>query len=270
MRKSVLLLIALVVLAASCGTSQKVLYFQNSQDGQGIALPEAKDITICPKDKISIIVKSRDYNLSNLFNLPYFTQRVGTSVEAVSSNGYTQGIAGYLVDDSGCIDFPVLGTIKVEGMTRGQLQQYLRNRLISEDLVKDPTIVVDFMNLRISVMGEVNAPGRYAIDHDQFTVLDAISAAGDLTIYGNRNNIKVLRTEDGKKFTYNVDISSLDSLAVSNAYYLKQNDVVYVEPNRVRSRQSTVNGNNILSASFWISVASLVSNIALYFINANR
>ena len=258
--------LAAVLFVASCGTPQKIIYFQDEANGQSVELPHNQPITLQPEDKISIIVKSRDYNLTNLFNLPYFTQRIGTSAETANTVGFTQGVAGYLVDSDGCINFPVLGNIKVAGMTRAQLSDYIEKTLIEMDYVKDPIVIVDYMNLRVGVMGEVNTPGRYPIDRDEYTVLDALSAAGDLTIYGKRENIRVLRTENGRKYTYYVNINSVDSLAKSPAYYLKQNDVVYVEPNNVRARQSTVNGNNILSTSFWISVASLASTVALYFV----
>jgi len=264
--KHLVILLGLMLLMASCASSKKVLYFQDAQDGVGVALPPARKITIKPDDKISIIVKSRDHNLTNLFNLPYFTQRIGTSIESVSVQGYTQGIAGYLVDEYGNIEFPVLGSIHVAGRTRTEIQDYIRELLIKEDLVKDPVVIIDYMNLRVGVMGEVNVPGRYPIDHDEFTILDALTAAGDLTVYGKRENVKVLRTDGGMKYTYMVNVASLDSLAKSPAYYLQQNDMVYVEPNKTRARQSTVNGNNVLSAAFWISVATLISNITLYFV----
>jgi len=264
--KQIVFLSVAILILASCGSSKKVVYFQDAQEGVGVALPPVRKIRIQPDDKISIIVKSRDYNLTNLFNLPYFTQRIGSSTENVAAQNYTQGIAGYLVDENGNIEFPVLGSLHVAGRTRTEIQDYIRDLLIHEDLMKDPVVVVDYMNLRVGVMGEVNAPGRYSIDHDEYTILDAITAAGDLTVYGKRENVKVLRTDGGMKYTYMVNVASLDSLAKSPAYYLQQNDMIYVEPNNVRARQSTVNGNNVLSAAFWISVATLISNIVLYFV----
>ena len=117
------------------------------------------------------------------------------------------------------------------------------------------------MNLCISVMGEVNKPGRFNIDRDCITVIDALSMAGDLTIYGQRNNVLVQRVEDGVMKAYRIDLTSGEQVYTSPAYYLMQDDVVYVEPNPVKARQSTVNGNNLLSTSFWISIASLIASI---------
>lgn len=131
---------------------------------------------------------------------------------------------------------------------------------MGRELVKDPTVTVEFVNTGINVMGEVMTPGRYDINRDHLTVLDALSLAGDLTINGRRENVKVLREENGQTKVYTLDLTDLNKLVKSPAYSLQQNDVVYVEPNDFRKRQTTVNGNNALSTGFWISVASLITS----------
>ena len=123
------------------------------------------------------------------------------------------------------------------------------------------------MNLTGSVMGEVNSPGRYSIDKDKMSILEVLSMAGDLTIYGRRDNVLVLRQEEGEQKVYAVNLASADQLYTSPAYYLQQNDVVYVEPNDTKARQSTVNGNNVRSTSFWLSLASLLTTIAVLIFN---
>lgn len=125
---------------------------------------------------------------------------------------------------------------------------------------------MEFANLCISVLGEVNSPGRFNIDRDRLTILDALSMAGDLTIYGNRNKVMVLRQEGGTQRVYGVDLTSGEYVYTSPVYYLQQNDVVYVEPNSMRARQSTVNGNNVRSTSFWISLASFLTSLTTIFI----
>lgn len=257
----------LAAIASSCATPTAIPYFQDvDRSDSTAAVPEnARPIIIRPEDKLSIIVNSRDMQITNMFNLPYVAQRIGQTSESLSSN-YSQGIAGYLVDENGDIDFPVVGIIHVAGLTRDEVSKLIKDRIVSNGLAKDIVVTVEYMNLKVSVMGEVSRPGRYNIDRDEFTILDAISAAGDLTIYGKRDNIKVLRTIDGVKQTFLVDLTSASELVSSPVYYLQQNDVIYVEPNSVRARQSTVNGNNIRSTSFWISIASLASTVALYFL----
>ena len=173
------------------------------------------------------------------------------------------GILSALQSKYGNIDFPVLGHIHVAGMTREEIALCIKEELISKNLVKDPVVTVEFMNLTVSVLGEVANPGRFNIDKDRLTLLDALSMAGDLTVYGKRENVLVQREENGKKTLYRVNLNSGYDLYASPVYYLQQNDIVYVEPNSVRARQSTVNGNNVRSTSFWLSLASLLTTITV-------
>ena len=229
-------------------------------------IPYVKAITIRPEDKISIIVNSRDPQLTDLFNLPYVTRQLGQSSNTYST-GTSQGVSVYTVDANGEIDFPVLGKVYVAGMKREEIAVYIKSEWIKENLVKDPVVTVEFANLCISVLGEVNNPGRFNIDRDRLTVLDALSMAGDLTIYGNRYKVMVLRQEGDVQRVYGLDLTSGEHVYSSPAYYLQQNDVVYVEPNAVKARQSTVNGNNVRSTSFWISLASLLTSVAILIFN---
>lgn len=266
-----LLLILFACLAAlsSCGSSKKVIYFQDLKPGESeIRLPDAMAITIRPEDKISIVVNSRDPQLTDLFNLPIMSRQLGQSMRSSGSSvGASQGVSAYTVDANGEIDFPVLGKIRVTGMKREEIAEHIKSELMKENLVKDPVVTVEFANLCISVLGEVNNPGRFSIDRDRLTVLDALSMAGDLTIYGNRYKVLVLRQEGDVQRVYGLDLTSGEHVYSSPAYYLQQNDVVYVEPNAVKARQSTVNGNNVRSTSFWISLASLLTSVAILIFN---
>lgn len=260
--RAAFLLLSGVFLLASCSSYKKVVYFQDISSGlYEIPLAVPTEITLRPGDKISILVNSRDPQLMDLFNLPYVSRQLGMSSRTNVTTSTTQGIMGYTIDEEGYIDFPVLGKIKVEGMKRENVAEYIKSELINNNLVKDPVVTVEYMNLCISVMGEVNKPGRFNIDRDCITVIDALSMAGDLTIYGQRNNVLVQRVEDGVMKAYRIDLTSGEQVYTSPAYYLMQDDVVYVEPNPVKARQSTVNGNNLLSTSFWISIASLIASI---------
>lgn len=263
------LFVAGIAMFSSCGSSKEVVYFQDLKPGESeIKLTELQVITVRPEDKISIIVNSRDPQLTDLFNLPIVSRQLGQSLKgngAVNSN--SQGISAYTVDANGEIDFPVLGKIRVAGMKREEIAGYIKNKLMEENLVKDPVVTVEFANLCISVLGEVNNPGRFSIDRDRLTLLDALSMAGDLTIYGNRSKVMVLRQEGDVQRVYGVNLTSGEHVYTSPAYYLQQNDVVYVEPNSVKVRQSTVNGNNVRSTSFWISLASLLTSIGILVFN---
>lgn len=264
-----LILLAGVVALSSCGSSKQVVYFQDLKPGETeIKLPEVKTITVRPEDKISIIVNSRDPQLTDLFNLPFVSRQLGQTLRNGGTYvGNNQGVSVYTVDIEGEIDFPVLGKLRVLGMKREEIAEYIKNELIKENLVKDPVVTVEFANLCISVLGEVNSPGRFSIDRDRLTILDALSMAGDLTIYGNRSKVMVLRQEGDMQRVYGLNLTSGEHIYSSPAYYLQQNDVVYVEPNAVKARQSTVNGNNVRSTSFWISLASLLTSIGILIFN---
>lgn len=249
----------------SCSAPSRVTYFQDLRPGESEQkVIAATEIKVRPGDKLSIIVNSRDPQLTQLFNLPYVGQQIGQgSVTANATSGNSQGVSGYTVDEKGMIDFPVLGKIEIAGKNREEIAVFIKEELLSKNLVKDPVVTVEYMNLCISVLGEVAKPGRYSIDRDKVTVLDAISMAGDLTIYGKREKVLVLREEEGVQHVYGINLCSAEHLYTSPVYYLRQNDVVYVEPNSVRARQATVNGNNVRSTSFWISLASLLTTVAV-------
>lgn len=267
--KRCLLLAACAALLSSCATPKEVVYFQDLQQTDGtLAAVQAKEIRVRPDDKISIIVNSRDPQLTDLFNLPYVSRQLGQTLRSVTSTyGQSQGVSGYTVDSEGNIDFPVLGKIHVEGMTREEIGRCIKDELIGQDLVKDPIVTVEFMNLTVSVMGEVAKPGRYAIERDRITILDALSMAGDLTIYGRRDAVMVQRMEGDTLQVYQLNLVSGQDVYNSPAFYLQQNDLVYVTPNDVKVRESTVNGNNIRSTSFWISIGSLLTSVAVLITN---
>lgn len=249
----------------ACSTPARITYFQDLRPGESEQqVVAATEIKVRPGDKLSIIVNSRDPQLTQLFNLPYVGQQIGQgSVTSNATSSNSQGVSGYTVDEQGMIDFPVLGKIEIVGKNREEIAAFIKEELLAKNLVKDPVVTVEYMNLCISVLGEVASPGRYSIDRDKVTLLDAISMAGDLTIYGKREKVLVLREENGVQRVYGVNLCSAEHLYTSPVYYLRQNDVVYVEPNNVRARQATVNGNNVRSTSFWISLASLLTTIAV-------
>ena len=252
---AVLVMIALT----SCDVQKKIVYMQDVNSGKELVPVGVANIHVQPGDKLSIMVSSRTPELSNLFNLAVPYRYIGAS----SSSAQSQS-AYYTIDNSGEIDFPIVGKLYVAGMTRQEIATIVKTRLVEEDLLKDAVVTVEFANLTFSVMGEVNAQGRYNIDKDQVTLLDALSMAKDLTINGNRKNVLVLRTKlDGTQTSFRVDLTNSTSLYNSPAFYIRQNDVIYVEPNMQRSRQSNSALNTFQSPSFWISLTSLACTIVL-------
>ena len=275
LRNSLAALFALSI-AASCSTPKNITYFQGVSDAEvlEIAAVADKEIKIQPHDKLNITVTCKDPALARMFNLQVYTnttsQRTGyngTERFRDYGVGYSDGIEAFTVGPNGTIDYPVIGSIKVEGMTRSELASFIKGEIMGRGLIKDPVVTVEFLNVGFSVLGDVNVPGRYDVNTDVITILEGISLAGDLNLQGQRENIKVLRREGDKIKTYIVDITDAKELVNSPAYYLKQGDVIYVEPNKIRKRGTVANGNAVLNISFWISIASLLTSAAILFKN---
>ena len=226
--------IAIIILFASCKTVDKVNYMQDIKANDIINTPP-KDIRLLPGDQISVFVKSKDDVLTEHFNI---------------SLPNMQKTLSYTIDPNGEVDFPMVGKIKLSGETRSEAAETIKSKLIEEYGVKDAIVTLDFANLRVSVLGEVNKPGSISIDKDNINILEALSMAGDMTIYGKRNDIMVVRDNGNQKETYIINLTSAKETMSSPAYYLKQNDIVYVPANNTRQRQATINGNNLKSTSF--------------------
>lgn len=254
--KKVLLIIAVIIVAVTSCTTPNVTYFNDMKNSQNEAIKHVLDIRLRPDDKLTIVVKSQDQRLSELFNLTIYSTRIS------GSSGSSQYMSSYTIDSQGNIDFPVLGKLHLAGMKREEVAELIKDELINRKQINDPHVTVEYTNLSVDVMGEVNKPGRYSFDRDHITLLDALSMAGDLTIFGQRDSVKVIRANGyTDQTTYVVNLLRADDLYASPAFYLQQNDVVYVAPNDYRARQSTINANNVRSTSFWISIASLAASV---------
>lgn len=260
MKKILFLLTIGVLMLSSCSSIKDFNYFQDTASGDVNRVTDAlKTVKIKPHDKISIIVTCRDPQLSAMFNLVSATNRMGqTSSQSNSSVSY------YTVDPSGEVDIPVLGRIHVAGLSRSEIAEKVKQRLVSsEQGVKDATVTVEYANLYVGVLGEVKNAGIVPIDRDRFTILDALERAGDLTQYGNRKNVKIFRKNGDNIETYEVDMTKFKELCASPVFVMQQDDIIYVEPNKVKARTSTATGNTLLTPSFWMSVLSVGISIAV-------
>lgn len=263
-RKALLLLIASAWLA-SCSTPKDVTYFQDAEALNGMAIQAEQQFRLQPEDKINIVVNSSNPMLEKQFTLTTMNTSyvLGSSVTpktTTNSTGNNQMIA-YTVDEQGTIDFPILGKISVLGKTRQEVATYIQDRLIARELVNDPIVTVEYVNLGVNVLGEVNKAGHIDINKDHFTILDALSRAGDLTINGDRRRVLVTRQVDGVNQVYTVDMTNMQTLLNSPAYYLQQNDLVYVSPTDKRKREARATGNTFNTPAVWISIASLLTTI---------
>lgn len=258
-------LLSAMLLLASCSTPKNITYFQDVTTGTVIEPAQQLEIRVRPEDKLSIIVTTQDPALSSLFNLVQTQTRIGnttTSTTGASSSNDGRTLF-YTVNNDGNINFPVLGELHLGGMTRSEVASFIEKKLIDNNLVKDPIVTVEFINTGLSIIGEVKSPGRYEFNKDRLNIIDAIAMAGDLTNLGQRENIIVFREiEGGKRQVYKIDLTDMASIAESPVYYLQQNDVIYVEPNDKKKRETTASGNSAFSPSFWVSIGSLGITIA--------
>lgn len=245
--------LCLLVLLTGCSAPKEVLYFQDVASLKEGAIEKEYEVTINKDDLLAIVVSSKDPELALPFNMPLVTYQIGNQYSG------QQRLLGYLVDSEGNIDFPILGKLHLKGLTRMQVTNLIKNKIMSEGLIKDPVVTVQFLNFKISVIGEVARPGTFDITGDRITLLEALSRAGDLSIHGRRDRVAVIRERDGKRTVLFHDLRSSDVFQ-SPCYYLQQNDIVYVEPNKVRTGQSRINSNN--SANVWLSAVSVLASIS--------
>ena len=269
--KPLILTLLTGLVLCSCGNVTNIAYIQDLNDTFQDSHGELPLVKAQSGDKLSIVINSKDPQLADLFNLPVVAHRIGFAQS--SSVNSSQQMSCYTIDGDGYIDFPVLGSVKVLGMTRSKIAEKLKTEMIERDLIKDPVVIVEFGNHFVSVLGEVSRQGRYAFDRDRMSILEALAMAGDLTIYGKRENVKVLREENGTQHIYTIDLTKGMQMLKSPAYYVQQGDIIYVEPNETRALQSTLNGNTVRSTSFWISIGSLltsVTSVLMVILNSTR
>lgn len=256
-------LMLLLVALSSCSTPYNVAYFQDMPLEKNVPIVKPSLVRLHPADKISILVSTRDASLSQLFSL-YSTYSIGSPNTNNSTGNYRA--SEYTVGSDGCINFPVLGSLNVLNKTREEVQNFIKNELISQNLVKDPIVTVEFVNLNVTMVGAAGRVGRIPIDRDKFTILDAIGQAGDLDITGQRENIRVIReTGTNQRMAFEVNLCSAEELYNSPVYYLQQNDIIYIEPNNKVKRTSTEYGSSMVQYTFWVGlVTSALTIVALF------
>lgn len=260
--KNFFILLALLVAVSSCTTQRNVAYFQDITEDGAIVSQAEKFLVFRKGDKITVNVNSA---ATPEQAARYMTPLVSTRGSGLSASQYQ---SPYTVDNEGNITMPGLPPVKAEGLTRSQLESTIQS-LLRADLLKDAVVTVDVFGRYVTVLGEVRVPGRIEMTKDYLTILEALGAVGDLNIQAMRNEIVVLRHEDGQIKNYFVDMRSKDIMN-SPVFYLQQDDVIYVKPNKYRRGQSTVNDNSLRSISTWLSVASVVTSITILITNAVR
>ena len=249
-------ILAFAILMSACSTSRSSLtYFEDIDSRIAQFETDTADLVIAPHDELMISVTSFVPEATAQYNLP--PTNLSTSENTQISTTYA--ISTYTVNTQGYIDIPSIGPLKVEGLTTSQLTDSLIS-IISRSVV-DPNVRVQLVNFSVNVIGEVKNPGRFKVNNQRISILDAIAMAGDLTEYGKRDGILLIRESDGKRTVHKLNLNSADILD-SPYFYLRQNDVVYIEPNKIRKDNSKYNQNNAYKLSVTSTVVSAVSVIA--------
>lgn len=246
---TLLSLLFVLFLTTSCASRKDLVYLQGASNAKELVSYEP---VLQPDDVVMIVVSSENPEVAAPYNLKAITVQ-GDSENTIG----TQRMQTYILDKEGKIEFPLLGSIALGGLTKTQAVSKLKELL--KDHVSDAVINFRILNFKVTVLGEVQKPGTYSVASERITLLEAIGMSGDLTIYGNRTNVLLIREKNGTKTMERIDLTKSDFLN-SSAYYLSQNDVVYIEPNKTRINSSAIGPNLTVGIS---ALSLIVTIIAL-------
>lgn len=258
-----IVILSAILLLGSCGSSKKIAYFQNADTLNLASSKGLFDAKIMPKDLLTITVSTTDPKAAMPFNLSV-SSTLGTNGNLSSGSG---SLITYLVDNQGYINFPVVGQIHVGGMTKGECEQTVAEKIKPYlSSTENPIVTVKMASFKVTVAGEVRAPGVITVDQEKISVIEALARAGDLTIYGKRDNVMLIREDaNGEKSVHRLNLNDAN-LIKSPYYYLQQNDYVYVEPNSVQAKNSAIGS----STTIWFSVIGIVTSVASLMVNVLR
>jgi polysaccharide biosynthesis/export protein len=249
---------SIMLLISACVNTKKTTYF-NDVGNTHIDAPESIVPLIHRNDLLSISVSSSNAEASKLFNEPNFSATVTST-----NNGSTQQMVGYLVTEDGEFKFPQLGKIRAEGLTVKQLSDLITQQIRDKELLVDPIVTVRFLNFRVTILGEVAHPTVVTVPNERMSILEAIGLAGDLTIYGKRDNVLLIREDKTGKLVVRIDLNSKDILS-SPYYYLQSNDVVYVEANK--EKVASISNTRQLLPIYFAALSFLTTVAFLVFYN---
>ncbi len=252
-----LLSIICLIIVSSCASRKDLVYFQDEPIASETELGNMVELTYKTNDILTIDVSSIEPAAVMPFNLSPVSYATNNSASDLNANGNLMRQT-YLVDPMGNIEFPVLGTLKVGGLTRTQTTEMLKEKL--REYVKDAIVNIRLINFTVTVLGEVNRPGTYTVQDERISLSEALGLAGDLTIYGKRDNVFLIREINGEKKYAKIDLTSVN-VVNSPVYYLSQNDVIYVEPNNAKIKTSNYNPNTGVLIS---AVGTLATIVAIF------
>mgnify|MGYP000774258756 FL=1 len=251
------------LLLASCATNKRAAYIQQVQTDIPTAIEQDYQIRIKPLDRLTVTINSKDPELAAPFNAASsYNSLNGLSSYSSSSNGNLQILT---VDKEGKIQLPIIGEIDCDGLTRNELAKKIENTIRENGMVHDPIVIIQFADVKFSVLGEVARPGQFSITKDRISLFDALAMAGDLTIYGIRTDVAVAREVNGVRTIEYLDLTSKD-LFNSPAFYIQQNDVIYVKPNKYKAQAGEISQNR----NFYLSLVGTAISVATLIITLTK
>lgn len=251
------------LLLASCATNKRAAYIQQVQTDIPTAIEQDYQIRIKPLDRLTVTINSKDPELAAPFNAASsYNSLNGLSSYSSSSNGNLQILT---VDKEGKIQLPIIGEIDCDGLTRNELAKKIENTIRENGMVHDPIVIIQFADVKFSVLGEVARPGQFSITKDRISLFDALAMAGDLTIYGIRTDVAVAREVDGVRTIEYLDLTSKE-LFNSPAFYIQQNDVIYVKPNKYKAQTGEISQNR----NFYLSLVGTAISVATLIITLTK
>ena len=247
-----LVVVLMVSSLAGCNSSKRITYFQDVTNESIISLIGDGQIRIKPHDRLTVVVTSKDAELAAPFNTSTSLNSLAMNPLAASSTATTAALQIRTVDEKGMVEIPIIGKIECTGKTRSELSKEIAKKIIDGGYISDAIVNIQFADMKFFVLGEVTRPGQYDITRDKITVLEALAMAGDMTIFGNRANVAVIRRNGEKEYEV-FELNFLEGNQMSSpAFYLQQGDVVYVQPNKYKAATSEINQNR----TFWLSIVS--------------
>ena len=253
MRKTVKILsmILLAALLVGCNASKRIVYDFNKEESVKAMLADGQ-IRIKPLDRLTVVVSSQNPELAAPFNAPTSYNSLSHNPVGVSSSNGLQSLQVRTVAEDGTMEFPLIGKVDCKGKTRKELSDEIAKKIIEGGYISDAIVNIQFADMKFFVLGEVARPGQFDITRDKITVLEALAMAGDMTIYGNRANVAVIRRNGDKEYeVFELNFLEGDQMT-SPAFYLQQGDVIYVQPNKYKAATSEINQNR----TFWLSIVS--------------
>ncbi len=266
MRKTSYLLLALsaLLLMSSCVSTKKIVYFQDPDEvfRQGQQIMQQYEMRLKPADQVLVKVTCSEPELLSIFAQDVMMGTAGTNATNVSSSGSMTNAYGYTVSNDGIITLPAVGRVNVAGLTSDEAARRIEEQIVEKNLIKDPEVTVRLLNARVAVLGAVKAPQVVSLTSERNTILDVLARCGDIADTGLRQKVTLYREEGGERKKYPIDLTSTD-IFQSEAYYVQQNDLIYVEPNKSQSIKSSAFYAFLGAGASIISVISAIVTIVM-------